>query len=206
MLEFKLWKEREEECTYTTYVQQTRGNRPVLSEGIISLCALIYLHNYIAELTIISFLLLHVAIIAVYYYCCCRDGHYQQNHHNRKTTETRPHQKPSRKLNAVCISRMYVTEYTDGHIEVKYITAHSGHELGAKELAFLPLPKSTKESVAVKVSQGIPAERIQERKIILKNNDKNNINRNYYYKMLEKMLVIEQNVKTLHKLYHESTS
>ena len=33
MIEFKLWKEREEECTYTTYVQQTGANRPVLSES-----------------------------------------------------------------------------------------------------------------------------------------------------------------------------
>ena len=61
MLEFKLWKEREEECTYTTYVQQTRANRPVLSEGIINLCALHDLHYDIAtELIIISFLLLYI--------------------------------------------------------------------------------------------------------------------------------------------------
>ena len=49
-------------------------------------------------------------------------------------------------------------EYKDGHVEVMYLTAHSGHELGAN----LPLPTSTKETISVKVSQGIPSERITD--------------------------------------------
>ena len=55
---------------------------------------------------------------------------------------------------------MYVDEYQDGHVEVSYITAHSGHDLGTCELPHLPLPSSTKETVALKVSQGIPPARI----------------------------------------------
>ena len=73
----------------------------------------------------------------------------------------RPHQKPTRKLSMVCISRMYVNEYIDGHVEVTYITAHTNHELGAIELPHLPLPNSVRTEVALKVSKGIPPERIQ---------------------------------------------
>ena len=43
-----------------------------------------------------------------------------------------------------------------------YLTAHSGHELGANQLPYLPLPTSTKETIRVKVSQGIPSERITD--------------------------------------------
>ncbi len=35
-----------------------------------------------------------------------------------------------------------------------------GHELGPNELKYLQLPKSTKEEVSVKISIGIPLERI----------------------------------------------
>ena len=80
----------------------------------------------------------------------------------RQTSKVRPHQKTSRKLDACCISRMYVTEFTDGHIEVKYISAHTAHELGTSELPHLPLPKGVKEEVALKISMGIPSERIME--------------------------------------------
>ena len=55
---------------------------------------------------------------------------------------------------------MYVDEYEDGHVEVTYLTAHSGHELGSNQLPYLPLPNSTKETVALKISQGIPPGRI----------------------------------------------
>lgn len=57
---------------------------------------------------------------------------------------------------------MYVNEYIDGHVEVTYITAHTNHELGATELPHLPLPDSTKKEIALKVSKGIPPERIQD--------------------------------------------
>ena len=51
-------------------------------------------------------------------------------------------------------------EYRDEYVEVMYLTAHSGHELGSNQLPYLPLPVSTKENVALKISQGIPPERI----------------------------------------------
>ena len=57
---------------------------------------------------------------------------------------------------------MYVNEYDDGHVEVTYITAHTNHELDAAELPHLPLPDSVKKEVAMKVSKGIPPERIQD--------------------------------------------
>ena len=53
-------------------------------------------------------------------------------------------------------------EYVDGHVEVTYITAHTNHDLGMKELPHLPLPDSVKKEVALKVSQGIPSERIKD--------------------------------------------
>lgn len=55
---------------------------------------------------------------------------------------------------------MYVDEFTDLHVEVTYISAHTEHELGAVELPFLPLPAGTKEDVAQKISQGITPQRI----------------------------------------------
>ena len=80
----------------------------------------------------------------------------------RQTSKVRSHQKPSRKVDACCISRMYVTAFTDGHVEVKYISAHTAHELGTSELPHLPLPKGVKEEVALQISMGIPSERIME--------------------------------------------
>ncbi len=59
---------------------------------------------------------------------------------------------------------MYVNEFRDGHVDVTYITAHTGHDLGNHELPFLPLPKSTKEVVSHKVSQGVPTARILDGK------------------------------------------
>ena len=55
---------------------------------------------------------------------CCRNGNYKQNKRKRLTDEKRPTQKPSRKVNQHCLSRMYVDEYGDGHVEVIYLTAH----------------------------------------------------------------------------------
>ena len=72
------------------------------------------------------------------------------------------HQKDSRKLCKTCISRMYVNEFEDGHVEVKYISAHTGHELNSSEIKYLSLPESTKQAVATKLCLGIPSERILE--------------------------------------------
>ena len=60
---------------------------------------------------------------------------------------------------------MYVDEYSDHHVEVMYnISAHMNHQLGSAELSCLPLPISTRDEVALKVSKGISTERILEGK------------------------------------------
>ena len=89
-------------------------------------------------------------------------GSIMLNSSKRITEKKRPNQKPSRKLNAVCLSRMYVDEYFDHHVEVGYITAHTNHQLGAVELPHLPLPRSTREEVALKLSKGVSTKRILE--------------------------------------------
>ena len=99
-------------------------------------------------------------IVARYYFTCCRSGPCRINKSERKTTKLRPNQKESRKLNITCISRMYTDEYKNGSVSVKYISAHSGHDLGPQELKCLPLPSCTKEEVAVKLAIGIPPNRI----------------------------------------------
>ncbi len=82
-----------------------------------------------------------VAAKTTQYFSCCRDGDYQGNQSKRKTNKKRPHQKPTRKLNALCLSRMYVDEFNDNHVEVMYISAHTNHQLGPIEIPVLPLPK-----------------------------------------------------------------
>ena len=96
------------------------------------------------------------------YYVCCRDENYKESKRPRKTEKKRKHQKTSRKLGQTCISRMYVTKFNSGRIEVKYISAHSNHTPGPGEAGFLPLPVSTKEEIAMKLSLGISVERIMD--------------------------------------------
>ena len=55
---------------------------------------------------------------------------------------------------------MYVNNFDDGHVEVEYIPAHTGHTLSHDELKYLPLPARTKEEVATKLSLGINPPRI----------------------------------------------
>ena len=93
---------------------------------------------------------------------CCRDGKYKPSTQQHKTKQKRPHQKPTRKLNDVCISRMYVTKFKAGNVEVKYVSAHSNHTIGPSEDAFLPLPASIKEEIAMKLALGISIERIMD--------------------------------------------
>ncbi len=42
---------------------------------------------------------------------------------------------------------------------MKYISAHTDHDLGPQELK-IPLPKGTKDQVAKKISAGVPPDRI----------------------------------------------
>ena len=41
----------------------------------------------------------------------------------------------------LCLSHMYVNEYHENHLEVDYVSAHTNHELGAKEMPYLALPR-----------------------------------------------------------------
>ena len=61
---------------------------------------------------------------------------------------------------------MYVNNFHDGHVKVEYIPAHTNHTLGQDELKHLPLPISTKEEVAMKLSLGVPPTRILNGKCI----------------------------------------
>ena len=59
---------------------------------------------------------------------------------------------------------MHINEFEDGHVEVTYIRGYTGHELGICDLPHLSIPASIRETVAMKISLGIPAERIMEDK------------------------------------------
>lgn len=151
MTEFTSWKEREEDATYTTYVKNQQAYKPSSSGEFLVLLSI--------PVNIILLVYWQTEIKTRHYFVCCRSGKHRINKHQRKTKEVRPHQKESRKLDSTCISRLYVDEYGDGHISVTYISAHT-HELGPGELKHLPLPQSTKQEVAMKISLGVPTERI----------------------------------------------
>ena len=104
-------------------------------------------------------------VVNRYYYVCCCDGKYAENKRSRITSGKRPYQRPTRKLNGTCTSRMYVNKFQDGHVELTYVKGHTGHELGVCELPHLSIPASIRETVAMKISLGIPAERIMEGKV-----------------------------------------
>ena len=49
----------------------------------------------------------------------------------------------------------YMNNFHDGHVEVKYIPAHTNYTLGHCELKYLPLPMINKGEVAMKLSLGV---------------------------------------------------
>ena len=99
--------------------------------------------------------------MATFYYSCCRDGDFHTNTSQCKTEQLKESSpEDTQKLNDLCISRIYVTKFSSHHIEVTYMSAHTGHELGISELRFLPLPESTKQAVSQKISLGNPTVRI----------------------------------------------
>ena len=72
---------------------------------------------------------------------------------------------PIRKIQGnsiIFVSLEFVDYYIDGHVTVTHITAHTNHQPGHHEDKYLPLPKSVKDEMAIKLSNGIPAERIME--------------------------------------------
>ena len=115
--EFEVWKGNEEEATYASYVKGQQSYHPTSNNG-----------NSTLELNIVIECI-YTDIKWRHYFICCRDGKSRMNTQPRQTSKVRSHQKPSRKVDACCISRMYVTAFTDGHVEVKYISAHTAHEL-----------------------------------------------------------------------------
>ncbi|XP_065893096.1 FRAS1-related extracellular matrix protein 2-like isoform X2 [Dysidea avara] len=94
------------------------------------------------------------------FYICCRSGHYQENTRTRITSKRRHNQKDGRKINDTCLSRIYVNHFNDGHVEIEYIPAHTGHELNRDEINYIPLPENAKEEIATKLSLGVNPSRI----------------------------------------------
>ena len=136
---------------------------------------------------------------------CCREGNYRMNTFKRTTKEQRPNQQSSRKINSVCISRLYVDKYSD-HVEVQYVSAHTNHELCTSELQYLPLPQSSMDGVALKVSRGIATERIMGGLFILIFTVCTMNNHNFCYQIFERGLGIESTDIHLSKKCLESTS
>ncbi len=125
-------------------------------------CAFFLVDVYFSSL---QYILLFTEVIARHYYVSCRDGNFRINLTKRTTGKNRVNQKLSRKINDVCLSRMYVNEYKD-HFEVQYVSAHTNHKLCTSELPHLPMPHSSMDEVAFKVSRGIASERILEGELI----------------------------------------
>lgn len=68
--------------------------------------------------------------------------------------------RPSRKIDGICISRMYAKRCSSGRVEVRYISSHTNHNLSLEQAKFVPLPKDVKHSISLKLSQRIPIDRI----------------------------------------------
>ena len=47
------------------------------------------------------------------------------------------------------IDGMYATLQSNGIVRVEYISSHSNHDLLLSQVKFLPLPKDTKDSIAI---------------------------------------------------------
>lgn len=94
------------------------------------------------------------------YWICGRDGQKKEHTSTCDLKKRRPNQKPSRKLNDTCLSRMTVDHLASHNVRVTYYAAHTGHTLNTGELTHLPLPTSTSEVVEKKLSIGVTAERI----------------------------------------------
>jgi len=56
-----------------------------------------------------------------------------------------------------------VDYHNNGHITATHAIARKNHKPGPHEDTYLPLPKSVKFAVGVKLCNAIPAERIMER-------------------------------------------
>ena len=113
--------------------------------------------SYIVSLTLLMHKLCHIPDTR-FYFACCRDGISREK--TAATTTNKRAKRQSRKLNAVCISRMYVTRYSSGNVRVKYVSSHTNHDLSLAQVKFLPLPKDVKDGITIKLNIGIPIDRI----------------------------------------------
>ena len=50
---------------------------------------------------------------------------------------------------------MHVDEMVNGKYMVKFISSHTSHDIGPSELPYIPLPSSTKDEIALKLSKGV---------------------------------------------------
>ena len=67
----------------------------------------------------------------------------------------------SRKMDAVCVLRMYATHCHSGVKSVKYVSSHTNHDLSLAQAKFLPLPKDVKMALpSSSCSLGISIDRI----------------------------------------------
>lgn len=119
MGEFSTWKEDEEARSHIFYILH---DKPYIMpktnvEGMIYVWVhVIQCYKFYTHLD---------ETVERYYYVCCRNGNYKECKRECKTDKKWPHQKPSRKLNDVCISKIYGTKFKSGNVEVKYVSAHS---------------------------------------------------------------------------------
>ena len=95
-----------------------------------------------------------------YYFACCRDGVPRENTKQSSASTKKRAKKQSRKINGVCISRIYATQVSNGTVKVKYVASHTNHDLSLAQAKFLPLPEDVKDGVAIKLNTGIPIDRI----------------------------------------------
>jgi len=101
------------------------------------------------------------------YFSCCRDGNYRQNKWSKRKTDKTRRCSSSRKLDNYCVSRIYATLTESGTVSVTHIATHTNHTLGVDESKHLPLPNSVKESIRIKLQDGIPIERIMDGMIMV---------------------------------------
>ena len=121
------------ETGHTVQNRQTK----VSSEHIIFTHA--YMCHMTSEFTISPTLCTDVK--CHYYFVCCRDDTYRRNEKPRITTKKRHHQKSSHKLNATCLSRMYVDDLIDKSVTLTYIPAHTGHKPTLRDTSFYHYPR-----------------------------------------------------------------
>ncbi|CAB0004396.1 unnamed protein product [Nesidiocoris tenuis] len=115
-------------------------------------------------------------------YLCHRDGFFRRKGKGVRNVKS----KGSNKINGCCPASMKVEITAEGDVNVRFVRTHLGHD---NELERLPLAKQEKDSIAKRLSLGIPFETvlddvrnandISERMHLLTRQDLENIVRDY---------------------------